>query len=535
MTLPAQPSHGHVVTWGPVQPQGAVPFEALLATPTNNRGFEEGKASLFGPCPGPGWSFFVDDAPLPEVEEAGARCWTWTPGFFAGQVVAELVDPRGQVVEQFLLDVAPHSDKAGRELFQEMLDRVWEEDPALVLGEEPAQSAVGALGEHQDPLLELARLRRYAPGFLKALRDVARNPIRPLRGRRLSVPLNRVRKADRQTALTALRNPDVVAYLTRRTASTSARRSALRLDVPVVERHLDGAANRCLTAILLGVLRRATGLIEQLDRKAAAEQTSQTRTAFGPRWPRRRRLLTELRDDLTRLLRRPPYSAVTRPEVTAAGLNACSAHPVYARAYGLGWRATRRGVEGPPTEEQLWISPTWEIYERWCAVEVARLMRTGWPALEWERLRRPRSGARAHWRGHAHDTVVDFYLQPVFPAGDIRRSGPFRSISGQREPDLVLTVKTPEWRGFLVLDAKYRVSRYNVLDAMSSAHIYRDALRWEGRRPDLCLLLVPAGGGAPWLEKPTFHRAEGVGILVLAPNMTTDHLRAALGQWLGPD
>jgi hypothetical protein len=50
--------------------------------------------------------------------------------------------------------------------------------------------------------------------------------------------------------------------------------------------------------------------------------------------------------------------------LVAAGLNAISADPVYSRAWDRGWRALRSGVGGSPTEERLWTSPTWEIYER---------------------------------------------------------------------------------------------------------------------------------------------------------------------------
>ena len=66
-----------------------------------------------------------------------------------------------------------------------------------------------------------------------------------------------------------------------------------------------------------------------------------------------------------------------------------------------------------------------------------------------------------------------------------------------------------------MLDAKYRTGRSNVLDAMSSAHIYRDALRWHEQRADRAALLVPCGGGAPWLERPDFIHQHQVGVYAL--------------------
>ena len=69
------------------------------------------------------------------------------------------------------------------------------------------------------------------------------------------------------------------------------------------------------------------------------------------------------------------------PELSAAGLNAVSADPAYSRAYGLGWRILSSGVAGPPNGEELWICPTWEIYERWCFVQPGNALRTLMPEL----------------------------------------------------------------------------------------------------------------------------------------------------------
>ena len=65
---------------------------------------------------------------------------------------------------------------------------------------------------------------------------------------------------------------------------------------------------------------------------------------------------------------------------------------------------------------------------------------------------------------------------------------------------------------FLVLDAKHRASRANVLDPMASVHIDQDSLRMGATRPDASLLLVASGGDAPWLEQPTLHLDHQVGV-----------------------
>jgi hypothetical protein len=95
----------------------------------------------------------------------------------------------------------------------------------------------------------------------------------------------------------------------------------------------------------------------------------------------------------------------------------------------------------------------------------------------------------------------------------------------------VITVDDHGSRKMLVLDAKYRTSRINVLDAMRSSHLYQDALRWDEARPVCSLLLVPRGGGAPWLEVQEFHAAHHVGVQPLAPD-TRSGLSALLERWL---
>ena len=101
------------------------------------------------------------------------------PRFFAGEVTAELVSADGTESVLFLLDVAPDANKLGRESFAQMVDELWQEDPALVIGFEPATTPSGEVGSHEDPWAAFARLRRCAPDFLRALGAVRASPLEP--------------------------------------------------------------------------------------------------------------------------------------------------------------------------------------------------------------------------------------------------------------------------------------------------------------------------------------------------------------------
>lgn len=173
---------------------------------TVSRGFHEGREYWIRK-PIVDAQLLIDDLPL----ESRDGYWIWSPGFYAGQVCAELLVHGGQVVITYVLDVSPDPRKLGRDVFQAMLDEIWNFDPRLVLGTEPPQSPVGHETQVADPWLEYARLRSYGDSFVRALGVIARHPIRELRAERAFLPLQYVRRADRQTALAAVRIPAVSA------------------------------------------------------------------------------------------------------------------------------------------------------------------------------------------------------------------------------------------------------------------------------------------------------------------------------------
>src|SRR5687768_6570238 len=101
----------------------------LRPAPNENRGFVEASAYQIEK-PASGWSLLVDDEPLRDDDGRGMG-WRWEPGFFAGEVTAELLAPTGTRAGVFLLDVSPSPAKAGRDVFQNMIDELWNEDPAF--------------------------------------------------------------------------------------------------------------------------------------------------------------------------------------------------------------------------------------------------------------------------------------------------------------------------------------------------------------------------------------------------------------------
>jgi hypothetical protein len=478
----------------------------LYAAPAKNTGFSEARRYLFRK-PGTGFELRIDDERL--EDDPAAPCWSWRPGFYAGEVAAELLHS-GARVEAFHLDVSPDPGKLGADAFQQMVRELLAEDPSLVVGQEPATVQTGQLGRHQDPLVEFERLRRYVPDFLRALATIRLHPRKALRSVRDSVPLSHARRVDRQTAVAASRS-GAVALFAPEILEPSAFDPSMRLDVPVVEETLDAAANRALKFLVTAVLQRVRTVAAALEHRVAREVASETRTPLASRWPVRRQFLHDAEARLQHSLRQVPFPQVRRAEVSAAGLNAVSADPLYARAWGRGWRALRQGIESDTTDERMWISPSWEIYERWCFMKLGRLLERDAPQWQWKWRR---GGNR--WSGALAGRVAELRLQPTFRTRGKASPGRW-SVSKQREPDIVLRVSAGDSHRFLVFDAKYRATRANVLDAMQSAHIYQDSLRIGAQRPEASLLLVPANEGAAWLGDAAFQAEHKVGVHVMAP------------------
>lgn len=474
--------------------------------------------------------FFVDDEPLAISRHEAFDAWRWEPGFYAGKVVAELVDCSGKVIATYHFDVAPDRSKLGEVAFAAMLDELLAFDPRLLLGNEYAQLEVGREGRASNPHLQYARLKRYGPTLLSALAEILRKPLTRLhRERSLRLP-HQLRRIDRQTLRRAVQDPAATALLYN-LERTSANGEVLRFDVPTVFEDFDNPANQALAVVLGEVLRRTRHVINALQKLADGERDIGARSALTPRLGRRIEFLEDLHSDLRKIQRSEPFCSLRQPRITAAGLNAISAHPAYARAYRHGWYVLRPGIDGSRDGERLWISPTWEIYERWCYLQVVTLVKSIYPSLDWRTSWPGASLDHICFTGRGIDMRIDVLLQLRCPAFDRPDNDGFSSISGERKPDIVVTLESPTQRLFIVMDAKYRVDREWVLDGMASAHLYRDCLRWKGRKPDLAVLLVPRGGGAPLLETVDYQRSYGVGVAVLS--VEQNGLWAVLERFVG--
>lgn len=465
-------------------------------------------------------SLVIDDVALERVPDPDAQKWVWEPGFYAGTVTAELFDQQGTRLANYRLDVTPAPDKLGQAVFKQILDDLLISDPRLLFGAEAAQSAIGTEGDYSNPHLEYGRIKMFGPLLLQAIRNLCNRPLSTLRGTRQLVHSHQVRRFDQHSTRTLARSPHILAALYGADGSTASPERLL-FDVPRSIEELDTPAHRTLLSLMLAVVRRVRKVRSELEYLSGRERNAAARTRIAPRLNYRRKLLDELERTLHRQCRAVPFASVRRSEVSAAGLNAIAGHPLYATAYQYGWQILRPGIDGQSEKEMLSMSPTWEIYERWCFLRLAEILRHLFPTLSWRRRFGKKVG-RIVDIGTSNGVTIEVHLQKTFTAMDKKNDSTcFYSISGERRPDIIVVYKGEGHQRFIVFDPKYRVARSNILEAMEAAHIYRDCLRWRGRPPDLALLLIPALGKASWLEDPSFHSEHRVGVLPFSPE--TDH------------
>ena len=446
---------------------------------------------------------FVDDVEIPRAERGR---FEWTPGFYAGRVeLVVTVEPDTQTL--FYACVGPSSSKVTDEQFEVMVREIREFRASLLLG---SSSAAMTFGDNPamsglNELLRLDRLRQHAPEFLRAVRAICRKPHRSLcRGDSL-VPLTR---AKRLPPL-ALREPRIAAIAAGH-LNNSAELDSLYVATSVPVHTFDTPSNRALKALLKKVMAHAGDLLIAVSEgKIGGDHEEQ-----ALRRPRRERFLRRVVEDAKGLLKQEPFRSVARAETSAASLTQISAQPAYGRAYRRGTRALLRGVGGEPEGDHLRVSPTWGVYETWAFVHLLSQLADLFGQQQWKVTRSGIvSAAESYILELADGVRIEAHFQGNFPAGGPSMNRAGWSLSRFRIPDIVIAVRIANRLDFVVLDAKYRSKRENVLDAMESAHIYHDSLRIDNQRPAFCAILLPAPPEVPALDEDSFLYEHGVGTI----------------------
>lgn len=447
---------------------------------------------------------YVDDIPL---LDGPAGQFMWASSFFAGRVEVVALDAKGRETSYYL-EVAPSSKKVQEDQFASMIAAIRQFDQRLLLGETAACLGFGKAGSggKLDALVRWERLKHHGREFLRCVGAITRTPHANLKPLRQALPLARVKRLPQS----ALQDKRIVA-LTAGQLPEGENLDALRVHVHASSATFDTPANRAICALLKRFQQALVGLqawvMKSQDELPKAD-------AFG-RCQRRLDILRAYDTEVRRLLSCDPFRGIKHAETTAAGLTQVAANPTYARAYRTGTEALRLGVKDESDTEHLRVSPSWGVYETWCYVALIDALEAGLHVeFKSGKSQFAETAAELALLAQLPDgRKLELLFQTTFRSDGLSGSKQAWSLSKERRPDIVLIVSDENEHRTFILDAKYRSGKGNVLDAMASAHIYHDSLFLAGRRPDLCLLLLPGDAEVESLEKHETWAAYGVGAI----------------------
>jgi hypothetical protein len=446
-------------------------------------------------------NLYVDDIHFPHTKTHQV---VWRPTLYAGRVKVEVEPTYGEIV-QYFLTIGPQASKASDGQFDAMVQSIRVFEQTLMSGLSSTTMSFGHEGREglfADDV-RLSRLRAYGPKFLDAVEGISRWPHRALSADAQVLPLSRVKHLHPS----ALQDRRIAAIA--RGAFTSAEDlESLQIRSRTSTPTFDTPANRTLLALV----RRFQAQLNDSVERVTSGSLRGDKAEQALRVSRRQGTLELLSARATRLLRGPPFNELKTSSTTSAGLTQIAANPHYSRAYRFGSRALNTGVEGVG-EDELHVNYTWGIYELWCFVAVLKALEST-TGVELTRIASTAATSDLIFGANiGPGKALEVHLQPKFPALSPSAGKRCWSISRERYPDILLIETSAAGERAMVLDAKWRSGRQNVLEAMESAHIYHDALRVQGGLPSPCLLLLPGPADVPELTEPEYIKRHGVGAI----------------------
>ncbi len=488
--------------------------------------------------------------------------WRWNSGSAVGlhQASLSMTWPDGSVTDHaVVLRVVPR--KIDQERYELLLDDI----QRIAYGIVYALAGAGAEG---------SRLQREAPWqgspaeeyyalfeerlepFARAVRRIATRPRERLRDSAAQTPLGQAAKLGADAMSQVTRGvfdeapPDVAAEL----------QEALRPGGGLLPRDIatsrsapttDTYEHRLLKHLLTLLLRRARAIGVLAGREAERLNTS---TALlggaGTRHTRVSQIAAGCAAavQLLRELRSLPFLAEVGPLSAFRGITPVfQRDPSYREVYRT-WQALRAHpyIAFDSPHFAIPIADLPHLYERWCALEVARaLLALGGEVREQRLVVRRREAGEEDELEFSVELAeqvpllvvqVDSFTltlryQPRYRPPATARAGALESLDRHTHvPDLAIEVNRPGAAPqVLVLDAKYRLDaegRGLPPDALADGYTYLGAIGRDGTRATLGALLIYPGAGLPE------GYASGVGVLPLLPGRGAQLAELLVG-WLG--
>lgn len=486
---------------------------------------------------------FIDDVPLEALRtrDASIARWRWSPGFHAGSVECRLRIGGRNAQFDVLLDPAEH--KLTRDAFDTMVREILEDSFALFSLSAFHKSVARGDGRRPPPVARLQFLRSRIDEISRIVKAIDAAPRRELRGEEREVALHQAAGVTGAEVLKSFRSGRIVPAHPDTPLHPGLQGLLPKQIVKHVRRSsLDRREHREMKACLRlwsGWLTRAAAALASVDGK--------TDTASRG-WPRRLRRLARSVDQLLAL---PLFEGVGEalPRVTASSV--WRGDPRYRQFQRL-YRDMSLGIASVFGDFlEMPLARTFDLYELWCFL---RLLRA---AVARDKGGEPDFGTLFLADSSGLTIAAGAISVPIAGSGLTlcfqrryrefwRETQGIGSFSRDMQPDIVIEQQSddsgPDGLRLIVVDAKYRIGG-GLNDALSSAHMYRDAIvRGDGEDIEgavtAAYLVAP---DAPFLAPewrqtklpgrlfhPDYRRRFRFGAVTLQPGMPMTEVEAAL-------
>ncbi len=426
-------------------------------------------------------SAWLDVCSLSELEQGTFRI---DIGHWVGE--SELkIDAEGKL-HHIPVFVQPRAEKLSESRWFTMLREIEDWLPGATLGAEGGLlGSVGSIGVGTSFLVEA--LVPLLPVLEKALKVLINQPCQLDKSIWIEQDLTKIRECRRETMTWIAQHPEVGAWLDP-WKSVELEGYGPKIPVRISIDSIDHPANQYV-AWLLYRIRKKLQDIRNILNKLATSRTGSDETSV---WSKARSLRIETwLERIDRIIKNSFLSRIERKPASESALLTIFDDPVYARIHSMGrlFLSPLFTLEKEEGDLSAAVKPSYTIYEIWCYLALFNLLKKHLKDWTWSNvglrklisLTGTGTGAKLSALSPSGDMVLEFLFNPVFVSYHAHKNQARWSLSGERRPDFVISLKKSGTEGrWIFFDAKYRVGRRNLEDAYQSIHIYRDSLRYDG-------------------------------------------------------
>lgn len=427
---------------------------------------------------------FVDDSKLEALRPRNTTTavWLWSPGFHAGSVECSLVGPENRRVN---FEVTTDTDlrKLSREEYNLLLEEILQDTTALFsLSSFRKGFGKGRAGS-LPPIARLQYLRDKLDELTEAVKEINSRPQRILHRQRTMLPLHRVRRVTGNEIISSYRNGRVQFSSNLQLKLPSNLRNMLpaKIEQTKVRSVLDIREHREIKACLLKWktwVSRVGYLITQRVSSRYDPREPDIKNSYM-NWARKCRIMER---DIASLLGLPLFEFIPN-EATLPRLSpAYQKIPAYRKFYSI-YRDFNLGLSNVFGDFlNIPLSRTFDLYETWSFLRLLRAAANKW-SVDGEALKSVFEPASDQYDIAVKSGVIIVPLNERCSIAFQRsyreywlEDGKLGSFTRTMIPDISFSMSAEVGgKKLIVLDSKYRINS-NINDAISSIHMYRDAL-----------------------------------------------------------